>query len=171
MQTHRLHSLCNGALHGAGKHKCPPHWSKDCGIARRCKLFLGTELERGALVQEDPFVWPPGERRREFAAANLQAVSYLGSESTTRDGLRLGRTPQAALTAKVLTLSPAAFLCATSSILIFRLRGRWANGSRYVVGLATDARCMAFSRPLFCAFDDRTLITSRPDLYRQTCLY
>jgi len=42
------------------------------------------------------------------------------------------------------------------------LRGRWASGSRHVVGLATDARCMAVSRPLFCAFDDRTLITSRP---------
>ena len=24
----------------------PPDWSQDCGIARRCKLFLGTELER-----------------------------------------------------------------------------------------------------------------------------
>ena len=44
---------------------------KDCGIARRCKLFLGTELEQGALVQEDLFVWPTIERRREFAAANL----------------------------------------------------------------------------------------------------
>jgi hypothetical protein len=41
----------------------PPDLSQDCGIARRCKLFLGTELERGALVQEDPFVWPPIERR------------------------------------------------------------------------------------------------------------
>jgi hypothetical protein len=49
----------------------PPNLSKDCGIARRCKLFLGTELERGAMVLEDPFVWPPTERRRESAAANL----------------------------------------------------------------------------------------------------
>jgi hypothetical protein len=62
----------------------PPHWSKDCGIAGRCKLFLGTELERGALVQEDPFVWPPMERRREFAAANLQAESYLEREHNAR---------------------------------------------------------------------------------------
>jgi len=58
----------------------PPDWSQDCGIARRCKLFLGTELGRGALVQEDPFVWAPMERRREFAAANLQAESYLERE-------------------------------------------------------------------------------------------
>lgn len=32
---------------------------KDCGIARRCILFLGTEFERGAIVLEYPFVWPP----------------------------------------------------------------------------------------------------------------
>jgi hypothetical protein len=43
---------------------------KDCGITRRCKLFLGTELERGTMVLEDPFVWPLMERLREFAAAN-----------------------------------------------------------------------------------------------------
>jgi len=36
----------------------PPHWSKDCGIARSCKLFLGTDLERGAPVLEAPVVWP-----------------------------------------------------------------------------------------------------------------
>jgi hypothetical protein len=36
-----------------------------------CKLFLGTEFERGAIVLEYPFVWPPMERPREFAAANL----------------------------------------------------------------------------------------------------
>ena len=62
-----------------------------------CKLFLGAEFERGALVQEDLFVWPPMERRREFAAANLQAEFTL-SESTTREGLRLAlRTPQPTL--------------------------------------------------------------------------
>jgi hypothetical protein len=43
---------------------------KDCGITRRRKLFLGTEFERGAMVLEDPFVWPLMERPREFAAAN-----------------------------------------------------------------------------------------------------
>jgi hypothetical protein len=41
----------------------PPDLSQDCGIARRCKLFLGAELEQGAMVLEDPFVWPPMERR------------------------------------------------------------------------------------------------------------
>ncbi len=72
-------------LHGAGyAQMSPTHWCKDCGIARRCKLFLGTESERGALVQEDPFVWPPMECRREFAAANLQAESYLEREHNVR---------------------------------------------------------------------------------------
>jgi len=37
---------------------------KDCGIARRCKLVLGTEFEREAMVLEDPFVWPPLECQR-----------------------------------------------------------------------------------------------------------
>jgi hypothetical protein len=32
------------------------------------------------MVLEDPFFWPPMERRREFAAANLQAESYLERE-------------------------------------------------------------------------------------------
>jgi len=41
----------------------PPDLSQDCGIARRCKLFLRTELERGALVQEGLFVGPSMERR------------------------------------------------------------------------------------------------------------
>jgi hypothetical protein len=58
----------------------PPDLSQHCGIARRCKLFLGTELGRGALVQEAPSVWPPMERRREFAAASLQTQSYLERE-------------------------------------------------------------------------------------------
>src|SRR6266851_6426453 len=62
----------------------PPDWSKDCGIARRCKLFLGTELGRGARVLGDLFVWPPIERRRESAAPNLQAESYLEQEHNAR---------------------------------------------------------------------------------------
>jgi hypothetical protein len=57
---------------------------KDCGIARRCKLFSGTEFERGAMVLEDPLVWPPLEHRREFAAANLKAESYLEREHNAR---------------------------------------------------------------------------------------
>jgi len=32
---------------------------KGCGMARRCKLFLGTECEQGALVQEELVVGPP----------------------------------------------------------------------------------------------------------------
>jgi len=75
----------------------PTHWSQDCRIARRRKLLLGTEFERGAMVQEDLFVEPPMERRREFVAATCK-LSLTLSESTTRDGLRLAsRTPQAAL--------------------------------------------------------------------------
>ena len=75
----------------------PTHWCKDCGIAQRCKLFLGTELERGAMVLEAPFVWPSWN-----AAENSQRQacrhSLTLSESTTRDGLCLvSRTPQAAL--------------------------------------------------------------------------
>ncbi len=56
---------------GLEARSVPPLCSQDCGIARRCKLFLGTELERGAMVQGDLIVGPPMERRREFAAANL----------------------------------------------------------------------------------------------------
>jgi hypothetical protein len=41
------------------------------------KLVLRAEFERGALVQDDLFVGPPMERRREFAAANLQTESYV----------------------------------------------------------------------------------------------
>jgi len=75
----------------------PPHWSQDCEIARRCKLFLGTDLERCAMVLEDPFVWPPVECR-ESSQRQTCNLSLTLSESTTRDGLRLAsRTPQAAL--------------------------------------------------------------------------
>ena len=48
-------------------------WFEVCRIARRRKLFLGAEFERGAKVQANLFAGPPMERRREFAAANLQA--------------------------------------------------------------------------------------------------
>ncbi len=95
----------------------PPDWSKDCGIARRCKLFLGPELERGAMVQGDLFVWPPMERRREFAAANLQAESYLEREHNARWAALAVAHATSGITANVLTLlCPAAFLRATSSI-------------------------------------------------------
>lgn len=39
-----------------------PNWSQDCGIARRCKLFVGTEFERGAIVQENLLFVPAVER-------------------------------------------------------------------------------------------------------------
>src|SRR5713226_2586266 len=85
METHRIHSLCKWSITWSWKPAMSPRdWSQDCGIARRCKLFLGTELERGALVQEGLFVWPPMERRREFAAPNLQAESYLEREHNAR---------------------------------------------------------------------------------------
>ena len=35
------------------------------------KLFIGTECERGALVQEDLFVWPPMERPQRFRSGEL----------------------------------------------------------------------------------------------------
>src|SRR5712664_2723574 len=68
---------------GLEARKCPPAIGhKDCGIARRCILFLGTELERGAMVLEDPFVWPPMERHAEFAAPTCK-LSLTLSERTT----------------------------------------------------------------------------------------
>ncbi len=82
----------------------PPDWLQDCGIARRCKLFLGTELGRGSLVQEDPFVWPPMERRREFAAAYLQAESYLEREHNARWAALGVAHATSGITANVLTL-------------------------------------------------------------------
>jgi len=69
---------------GLEAHKCPPAIGhKDCGIARRCILFLGTELERGAMVLEDPFVWPPMERHGEFAAPTCK-LSLTLSERNER---------------------------------------------------------------------------------------
>jgi len=58
----------------------PPDWSQDCGIARRCKLFLGAELGRAWWYWTLPVRLAAMERRREFAAANLQAESYLERE-------------------------------------------------------------------------------------------
>jgi hypothetical protein len=129
------------------------------------------------MVLDYPFVWPLWN-----AAENSQRQTCeLGltfSESTTRDGLRLAsRTPNGIYgQCNDLTFALAAFSRATSSILISPLRSRWASGSRHIVSLATDARCMAFSRPFFCAFDDRTLITSRPIVGRictdkRACVY
>src|SRR6266567_4103986 len=97
MQTHRTHPLCKWSITWSWKPAMPPHWSQDCGIARRCKLVLGTELGRGTLVQEDLFVWPPMEPE-ENSQRQTCKLSLTLSKSTTRDGLRLpSRTPQAAL--------------------------------------------------------------------------
>jgi hypothetical protein len=77
---------------------------KDCGITRRRKLFLGTEFERGTMVQEYLCVGPPMERPREFAAANLQAESYLEREHNARwTALGLAHATRGT-TANVLTL-------------------------------------------------------------------
>jgi hypothetical protein len=74
---------------------------KDCGIARRCKLFLGTEFERGAIVLEYPFVWPPMERPGSSQWQTCK-LSLTWSESARGDGLHLvSRTPQAALPTNV----------------------------------------------------------------------
>ncbi len=70
---------------GLEARKCPPAIGhKDCGIARRCILFLGTELERGAMVLEDPFVWPPMERHAEFAAPTCKLSLTLSERSRMR---------------------------------------------------------------------------------------
>ena len=69
---------------GLEARKCPPAIGhKDCGIARRCILFLGTELERGAMVLEDPFVWPPMDCHGEFAAPSCK-LSLTLSERNER---------------------------------------------------------------------------------------
>ena len=107
---------------------------KDCGIARRCKLFLGTELERGAMVLEDPFVWPPMERRREFAAANLQAESYLEREHNARRTAPGVAHATTGITANVLTLlfAPQHSRARPAQFLTYKVRGakRWNNGNR-----------------------------------------
>jgi hypothetical protein len=86
---------------------CRPRigWSEDYGIARRRKLFLGTEFERGAMVQEDLFGLP---------LRTICCVSMGGS----------------GITANVLTLlfCPAAFLSATSSILTYKVRTSTGKG-------------------------------------------
>jgi hypothetical protein len=96
---------------------CRPRigWSEDYGIARRRKLFLGTEFERGAMVQEDLFGLP---------LRTICCVSMGGS----------------GITANVLTLlfCPAAFLSATSSILTYKVRRakRWNNGNRVPITMS-----------------------------------
>ncbi|SRR6266568_5399999 len=126
METHRIHPLCNGAYMELDARNVPPDWSQDCAIARRCKLFLGTELERGALVQEDPFVWPTMERRREFAAAKLQAESYLEREHNARWAAFAIAHATSGITANVLTLLDITFApqhsCARAALSLVSLQ-------------------------------------------------
>jgi hypothetical protein len=104
---------------------------QDCGFARRRKLILGSELERAVRVQEDLLVGAPMERRTEFAAANLQAESYL--ERRTVGWVALGVAHvTSGITANVLTSRwPTAFSRATSSILTYKVhRAQWQFGCR-----------------------------------------
>ena len=77
---------------------------KDCGMARRCILFQGTEFERGAMVREYQFVWPPLEFPKEFAATNLKAEYSLEREHNARwTGLSVAQATRGTTT-NVLTL-------------------------------------------------------------------
>jgi len=80
-------------LHGAGcAQMTPTHCSKDCGIARRCKLFLGADLEQGAMVLENPFLWPPMERRNpEVIGSSVGLVPINAQVSTNQRALPIGR--------------------------------------------------------------------------------
>jgi hypothetical protein len=85
------------------------------------KLFVRTEFERGALEQEDLFVWPPMEGRRELAAANLQTESYLEREHNAKDcDWRCARHHRHYGQRIDITFCSAAFSRATSSILTYR---------------------------------------------------
>ena len=69
------------------------------GLRNCTTLYTGLRngIRTGVMVLDCLFVWPPMERRGEFAAANLQAESYLEREHNAR-WLRLAsRTPQGAL--------------------------------------------------------------------------
>ena len=68
----------------------PPDLSQDRGIARRCKLFLGTELGRGTLVQEDLFVWPSwnaaeNSQRQTCKLSHTLSLSNTGRVSLAKD--------------------------------------------------------------------------------------
>ena len=99
------------------------------------------------MVLEDPFVWPPMERRGEFAAASLQAESYLEREHNARWAALGVAHATSGITANVLTLllppaPPQTFLRATSSILTYKLRGakRWNNGNRVLITMSLQIR-------------------------------
>ena len=66
----------------------PTNWCKDCVVARRCKLFLGAELERCAMVLEDPFLWPTSARQAVNGGCLLirGAGQFCLSQETNRAG-------------------------------------------------------------------------------------
>ena len=94
------------------------------------------------MVLGDPFVWPLIERLREFAATNPKAESSLERERNARWAALGVAHATCVTTANVLTLLlPTAFLRATSSILIYKVRGakRWSNGKRVpIILIAKD---------------------------------
>jgi len=136
METHRTSLLVYWSIQDklqAPNVPPPLHWSqKDRGIARPRKLISGADFERGARVQEGLFVGPPMECRREFAAANLQAESYVERKHNARwDALGVAHATSG-ITANVLTLRlPTAFSRATSSVLTYKVHRakRWNNGN------------------------------------------
>ena len=60
-------------------YRPPFWWPEDYQIARRRKLFLGAEFERGALVQGDLFVGP-GTQQIVRSGKICKLESYLERE-------------------------------------------------------------------------------------------
>jgi hypothetical protein len=104
------------------------------------KLFLGAEFERGALVQEDLFVRPPMEGRRELAAANLQTESYLEREHNARRTAPGVAHATTGITANVLTLlfAPQHARARPAQFLTYKVREakRWNNGNRVPIPMS-----------------------------------
>ena len=118
----------------------PPHWSQDCGIARRRKLCLGPEVERGAMVQEDLFVGPPMKCRGEVATANLQAESYFEREHNTRRAALGAAHATRGITANVIdiTLLPQHSRARPAQSIPTRCAGQrgWNNGNRVPITIS-----------------------------------
>jgi hypothetical protein len=79
------------------------------------------------------------ERRREFAAANLQAESYVERKHNAPWAALGVEHATSGITANVLTLLlPAAFSRATSSILTYKVHRakRWNNGNRVPITMS-----------------------------------
>jgi hypothetical protein len=78
------------------------------------------------------------ERRREFAAANPQAESYLEREHNARWAALGVAHATSGITANVLTLLWPRSILATSSILTYKVRRakRWNNGNRVPITMS-----------------------------------